>query len=121
MHMKHAAAVLLLLMAACAVSPTSATDSGIRGRATIGPTCPVEQAGQSPCIAAYHGTVVVKQGDKTVTTFKPAADGTFTLNLKPGSYTLESQGVMPTLAPVTVVVRAHAYTTVNLDFDSGIR
>jgi hypothetical protein len=56
-----------------------------------------------------------------VTTFRTAANGTFSVELRPGTYTLRSTGVMPTLKPVEVVVRANAYTTVELDLDSGIR
>jgi hypothetical protein len=120
--MKRALVVSLIVLSACGGGATSARDSGIEGKATIGPTCPLEQIGQPPCVAPYRGPVVVHRENHTVTTFQTGTDGRFKVNLVPGTYTLTSNGAMPpTLSPVDVVVRAHAYTPVTLDFDSGIR
>jgi hypothetical protein len=120
-NMKRAIAVGTLVLSACVGAATSPTDSGIAGKATIGPTCPLEQPGQPPCVASYNGPVVVMHGARTITTFRTNTDGTFKMNLKPGRYTLTSAGVRPTLQPVEVIVRPHAYTTIDLEFDSGIR
>lgn len=117
------AVVLLVALAACSSAPPR--DSGIEGIALLGPTCPVERAGEPCSDAPFHGPecCVVKRGGKTVATFRPNDAGRFVVNLAPGEYTIEQVGAggPPTLAPVPVRVVAHRFTQVRLPFDSGIR
>ena len=118
------AAILLSTAAACASGPagTSQTDSGIRGIITYGPTCPVQRVGGPSCVRPYSTEVTVQQNGRTVTTFHSAANGSFHVSLSPGTYTLTStKAGLPFLRPLDVIVKAHSFTTVTVEFDSGIR
>ena len=118
------AAILLSTSVACASGSTNSTtgDSGIQGVVTYGPTCPVQRAGGPSCVRKYSADVTVRQGDKTVTTFRSASDGSFKVSLQPGTYTLTStQSGLPILKPLDVTVKPHSFTTVTVEFDSGIR
>lgn len=119
------------LLAACGgdgdgAQPTVPLDSGIYGRVTIGPMCPVVTQ-NSPCPdEPYQTTVAVldESGDE-VTTFETAEDGAFLLNLFPGRYTLvpeqPNQGAPPTAAERIVDVPQGTRVEVNISYDSGIR
>lgn len=113
--------MLAILLSACAAVPT---DSGVRGMVTIGPTSPVQRPGE-PSEAPYAAELVVKGTDsREVARTRSGADGTYSVNLVPGSYTIEGVGgdTPPSPpAPVAFEVAAHRFTTVNLSFDSGIR
>lgn len=117
------ALILLLALTACAgtIRDPSPPPSGIQGTAAEGPTCPVQRAGAPPCVRPYEGVIVVKQGDRVVTQGRSDARGRFKIALVPGRYTLTSAGGPPILKPVDVVVRPNAYTTIDLQFDTGIR
>jgi hypothetical protein len=108
------------LLSACGVSSAGATDSGIQGRAVIGPACPVEPCPGPP--PPYKGTFVVRQDGAVVAKVKTDGQGQFEVRLDPGQYVLESESAgLPLLKPVDVTVRAHEFTDVDLAFDSGIR
>jgi hypothetical protein len=114
------ALIAALVPASCAGAPT---ESGINGLVRIGPISPVEQPGVTN-EAPYEATILVKNaGGDTVTTVKSGADGRFTVNLAPGTYTLEPQspGQLPFAQPQEVVVEPHRFTDVTVDYDSGIR
>jgi hypothetical protein len=115
--------VVAALLVGCGGSP-GATDSGIRGRAVVGPSCPVEQVGV-PCPPdPFQGTFDVKRNGTLVQTVTTDSGGRFSVSLEPGAYTLdtaESDSGVPLLAAVEVTVRPHAFTRVTLSFDSGIR
>jgi hypothetical protein len=119
--------VLFAGLIACgggAASP--ATDSGIEGLVLIGPTCPVEQAGQDCDDEPYAGSVKIIEASsgKVVTTVRSDDDGKFRVPLAPGSYRLEpvaASGGIPYGKPIDVVVRPHMYAAVTVSFDSGIR
>lgn len=116
---------LALSLAACG-APSALPGTGIQGRVTVGPTCPVERV-NSPCpprpIAA---TVVVRDASGSeVTRFTAGPDGRFKVDLAPGTYALIGQGSgtagLPRPIPTSVTVVAGSYATVNVQFDSGIR
>jgi hypothetical protein len=111
---------VVTLLAGCASSGSG--DSGIRGLARVGPTCPVEQAG-NPCPDRPLATELqVVRGTDVVATVRSGEDGGFRVALDPGSYTIRSaRPGLPRLRPVEVTVRPHAFTSVTLTFDSGIR
>jgi hypothetical protein len=118
------AAMLLLTISACAsgTAGTTQTDSGIQGTVTYGPTCPVQRVGGPSCVRRFSAEIAVRQGDHTVTTFRSAADGAFKVSLQPGTYTLTStKSGLPFLRPLDVTVKPNAYTSVTVQFDSGIR
>jgi len=114
------AAVLCSALAACATLPT---DSGVRGTVTIGPTSPVQRAGESG-EAPYETDITVKAADGSVAArVRSSALGTFSVDLPPGSYTLVPQNgsPIPIAQPVDVIVGPHAFTDVTIAYDSGIR
>jgi len=119
--------ILLVLASACARAPIEATtgaDSGVEGKVLIGPTCPVERIDE-PCPDRAFSTDLLfhRANGSLAATAHSSADGTFKVALAPGTYTIDgpSSQIPPTLKPQTVVVAAHAYTTITVSFDSGIR
>jgi hypothetical protein len=78
--------------------------------------------GQPPCERPYSGTIDITDGRGKTTTIRSASDGRFSASLDPGTYRISSGGAgFPIVKPFDVVVRAHAYTTITVMFDSGIR
>ena len=119
--------VLLLLAAtvACGSGSAGDSDSGIEGRVTIGPQCPVEQMG-SPCPdAPYQALITVTQNGDTVEQSHSRADGSFRIPLQPGPYSVVAGPIdgssLPFGRQVEVVVKPGALTHVDLSVDSGIR
>lgn len=120
--------LLLVLSATVACGDGAAGDgtSGIEGRVTIGPQCPVMQEG-SPCPdAPYVATVRVLRDGATVATGRSGQDGSFRISVAPGEYVvdavpLEENGIAMVRVQPRVVVMAGGYTQVDLSFDSGIR
>ena len=117
---------LAISLTACGASPAAMPTSGIQGTVEVGPSCPVERL-NSPCpprpIAA---TVVVRNSaGSEVTRFRSDANGQFRVALAPGTYTLVGLAIgssgMPRPIPSTATVVAGTYTTVNVEYDSGIR
>ena len=118
-----------IALAGCAEGSTGSTggDSGIRGRVTLGPLCPVERVG-SPCPdkpMAAQIQIRDASGD-VITTVSSGDDGRFIVALAPGSYVL--QGLAPTPGSpfpiggqVSARVRPHEFTQVTVAFDTGIR
>ena len=108
------------------VAAAGHVDSGARGVATIGPTCPVERPGDPNCRDKPYaaGLKVVRARDHSlVKRFTPHADGGFVVHLPGGRYLIEKTGSarLPSLSPVAVTVRAHRFTRVAVRLDSGIR
>lgn len=107
--------------------PSLSGPSGVSGKTVVGPTCPVEQAA-SPCPPRPTQAVVeVRQPHSTeiVAHTLSTHDGSFRLNLAPGTYVLtvkpEPPALMPRPKQVTVTVSAHEFTQVTVHLDSGIR
>jgi hypothetical protein len=99
-------------------------DSGLRIHVLYGPTCPVQRVGES-CTRPYRATIrIVREAvSRTVTTVRSAADGRVSVRLTPGRYLLKPQTAHPFPRAVaeTVTVRPHRFTTVTVNYDSGIR
>jgi hypothetical protein len=110
---------------ACPIANLSG--SGISGKIVLGPTCPVERIPPDPACApkGYQATVIVKSNDgqKEISRFTSQADGSFSVNLPPGTYLLVpiSTAVYPRGLEQTVIVEKNKYTDVTISFDSGIR
>jgi len=110
------------LLVACSPAP----DSGITGTVTIGPTQPVSTPG-TPDSEPYSAELMITpEGGahlKPPTKVTSAEDGSFQVNLEPGTYVIQSASTesLPSLAPLTVVVEPNAFTPVEVVFDSGIR
>jgi hypothetical protein len=126
--MKRFALVLVLVaLSGCARgSGTGDASSGIEGRVTIGPTCPVERP-DSPCPdAGYAATIRVMSGSDVVATGRSGSDGSFRISVAPGTFTIEADPLsgdgITHAAPIPgVVVHDGAFTHVDVSFDSGIR
>jgi hypothetical protein len=120
-----AGAIALGACAPVGASPTaSSLDSGVRGTVLIGPTCPVEIAGQSPCVKPYPGVLIVTDSDgKEVARTTAAADGTFSISLPPADYVILPQpgNPFPQAQPIDVTVVPGQFEDVQVNYDSGIR
>jgi hypothetical protein len=131
-----AVVVIAGMVAACTPAPSSpsstppspavALSSGVRGHVLAGPTCPVEKAGQSPCVRPVDGAVIVATNGSGTEIGRGTsdADGAFLIRLPAGTYFIEPQPVsgIPGAALVQIVtVRAGEFTTLELQYDTGIR
>ena len=121
-----AALLLVLVLAACGddVADT-APATGIRGRATMGPQCPVEVAG-SPCPETpFVGQIkVLTPQDVQVDTVVTDDQGRFQVRLVPGSYVViaDTGGTGPPFPePQRVMVPEEGFAEVTLLVDTGIR
>jgi hypothetical protein len=108
--------------------------SGVQGRVVVGPTCPVEGAGQDCSPRPTQATVDVftaspsrsdPQGRTSVKTFATDASGQFRVELPSGDYDLTarnpSSAPYPSGRPERVTVTPGVFTNVTLTLDSGIR
>jgi len=124
---------LLAALAACASpaaptpTPAPTLTTGVRGQVMIDGGCPVIRA-DSPCPdKPYQAKIIVFQGgsDAGVAEVTTRADGSFSIPLAPGTYTVRGQNltgsVMPTGRPVDVTVPGQGYAEITVQFDSGIR
>jgi hypothetical protein len=105
----------------------AATTSGIGGRASAGPVCPVVKPGQQGCDPrAVQGAVLVIRdaSGKEVARATTDSSGLFRVALPAGAYTVEAQavtGLMGTAPAVQATVVAGRLTNVAIDYDTGIR
>ena len=122
--------LLLLLMvctsAACSTMPTPDSSSGIYGRVTIGPMCPVVRIGEACPDQPYQATlnIMTASGDK-VAHIVTKADGSFRVTLLPGDYILRPEipqnQPLPRAQEQQFTVTAGKFTEVSVAYDSGIR
>ena len=120
------AVLAALIITAGAQAAKHKVDSGIRGEATAGPTCPVERYPPDPQCRdrPYQATVRVrrKRTGEAVKDFTARKDGAFTVRLRPGAYRLEPANTgFPRGTPRDVTVHAHKFDHVHLEYDTGIR
>jgi hypothetical protein len=103
--------------------PSNDTTSGAEGRVLVGPTCPVESV-DHPCPDRPAEGVEVwatRHGDtETVATTTTTSDGSFHLNLPPGTYDLYARAGM-SCDPQTVTVESGRVSQADISCDSGIR
>lgn len=104
------------------------TGSGIKGIAKVGPTCPVQPAYDPTGKCAdkpFAGKFEIKSSIGTVVkTFTTGSTGTFSMALPAGTYSIEPLPgtYYPHMNPaVGIVVKANQFTSVTIQFDSGIR
>lgn len=127
------AAFIIALAAACnpgggpSPSPTvTFLTTGVRGVVLAGPTCPVEQAGQSPCLRYVSGATILALSSARHELGRAVSDsaGTYFLRLPPGTYEIVPQavqGLMGVAAETTVTVPDGAPVQLDLQYDTGIR
>ena len=123
--MKHTLLLgfVLLTFTACSPHPTP-TDSGVEGHVLIGPMCPVVQEGQECPDQPYQAVLTVLSPDgREIVQVQTDEAGLFKIPLEPGEYILrpESPNVMPFAAEQPFVVESGRFTTVIVNYDSGIR
>jgi hypothetical protein len=128
-----AAGLLTLLVVACGPgttgsptpTPAPTLSSGVEGIVLLGPTCPVQVAGASPCLTPYAALlVIVDSNGNKVASISSGPDGHFRVPLAPGDYVIQpasGQGGIPSGTPVAFSVVADTYVDVEVDYDSGIR
>jgi len=136
--MRHPAIAILALVAmiaACgevtrpeAASTTTHPGYTVSGYAHAGPTCPVLQNPPDPACddrpVPNAVILVFDASDTQVAELPTAADGTFSILLSPGSYTLVPrpvEGLLGTAAAVEVVVGGEPITGLDFAYDTGIR
>ena len=113
---------VLCVSGCAATAPTPTT--GLTGTVSRGPITPVCRV-DVPCDAPFSATFGVELGGKHLTDFHSDTDGHFTVFLAPGTYRITPAADAPLLAPSSqskpVEVGASGLTTVQLQFDTGIR
>jgi len=105
--------------------PLPVNGSGVHGRITAGPTCPVERVDQ-PCpprpveadveaVSSGSGVVAGRTHSDT--------DGRYAMSLAPGDYDLHvvTANQFPRCSDKHVTVRPGEVTTADIDCDTGIR
>jgi hypothetical protein len=121
--------ILLLLLGLCLTlpacgHPASGGGASIRGSVTSGPQCPVAVAG-SPCPdQPWVGVIrVLTLEGARVGEVHTAADGTFAIDVEPGTYQVVAvtSGGPGGARPEQVQVPPGAQARVHLQVDTGIR
>jgi hypothetical protein len=104
--------------------PSTLGVTGVVGRVTAGPTCPVERPDQ-PCPPnPVPGRVdAISAGGRTAGSATTDGDGRYTITLAPGAYTLRvvTGSNFPRCSDTPVTVTAGSTTTADIDCDTGIR
>jgi hypothetical protein len=109
-----------------APSPANGT---IQGKATVGPNCPVEKAGQ-PCVTppeAYTSRELLifdSEGQTLVTSTHFNDDGTYVIGLPPGDYIADMEHVAiggSKDLPHNFSITSGSTTVFDLDIDTGMR
>jgi hypothetical protein len=104
--------------------PLPVEGTGVRGRVTAGPTCPVERPEQ-PCPPnPVHGRVdALDATGRTVADVTIDASGRYAISLPPGQYTLRvrADGPFPRCPDTAVSVTEASPVTSNIGCDTGIR
>lgn len=119
-------AVIVLSACGKAGSQFESTDSGIEGTVLVGPTCPVVQE-ESPCPdrpARAEISVTKSQGGSAgvVAVTSSGDDGKFRTTVAPGRYVVSVNASRAmSCKPVEVTIRAHEFTKITINCDSGIR
>lgn len=107
-------------------APASICDSGLAGRVILGPLCPVERPGMV-CSRPLAATLRVDRADGSfVADVRSDAQGRFALGVTQGSYAvlplqLHPNTSLPYGRRITVKVAAHAFTWIDVYYDTGIR
>jgi len=119
---------LVLAMAACGdtggTGETVVTDSGVQGEVRISPLNPVEQPGVEND-GPYSATLRVRRASdgKLIAETTSDEEGLFRVALPPDAYILEpvNGDPLPTASPQQFIVLSGQFTTLRVDYDSGIR
>ena len=134
--MRRPAILILALLAVAAMgcgrqpdgSGTTGPRYAVSGYAHAGPTCPVEQEPADPACddrpVAGAVLIVRTSAGEVAAEVTTRSDGTFTVTLPPGSYTLAPQpveGLLGTPGEQSLQVADAPLTGIDLSYDTGIR
>ncbi len=127
---------LILALVACAAPSSSVGNStgfgslagdgssGILGKATLGPQCPVVSV-DHPCPdKPYAATLLIRASSGVEGTLKTNDLGEFRQDLIPGEYQVIPQSpnaAYPRASEQKITVQKGQFTTVNVAYDTGIR
>lgn len=135
-HLLPAAAVVFVVLAACgggddaseSTTTSSAVTYAVSGSAHAGPTCPVETNPPDPACAdrPVSGALLVVRNaaGAEVAQVRTSDDGSFSVSLAPGTYTIVPQaveGLMGTAPEVSVIVVDGPVADLDIAYDTGIR
>jgi hypothetical protein len=127
-RLKLFAAFAVTVLGAAAIGAASDAqtrpDSGIRGLALYGPTCPVVRPGQT-CVKPYAAWLTIRREPKgtIVARVHAGSDGRFTVRVRAGHYLVVPHNgkPFPRAQSQAVSVHRHHFTAVTVHFESGIR
>jgi hypothetical protein len=103
---------------------TPTAPSGIRGTVLICPGPPAPEDTGEPCASPYVAELaILDENGNVVKRITSAADGTFSVDLPPGDYTIAPKNgdPYPTAPSQPVTVADGQYVQVQVNFDSGAR
>ncbi|SRR5258708_1071339 len=122
-----------LLFSACSVStislaPSQASQSGIKGKVLLGPTCPVMRNPPDPQCAEkpYQTQFVLTTPDQSqvIKEFSSDTQGKFSVDVPAGAYFIRSAPgakILPRCSNASVTVTSNTYANVIVSCDTGIR
>jgi len=107
-------------------------DGYLKGKISIGPICPIETIiPDSACMPTaetyktYPVGIFSSDGKNKLAQIIPALNGSFIIELVPGSYVLKLESAEPHIGgsnlPIQVVVNSQDSTLFNITIDTGIR
>jgi len=124
--MKKVIIALLFLLLACQAPQAKGV---LEGRVHIGPICPVERMPPDPNCQPSEATyqawpMVISHNSVKVANAVAGKDGTFRVELPPGTYVVElekQQHFGKGTLPATVEIKSKETTTLEINIDTGIR
>lgn len=126
-NIRHAVvAIALLTLAGCSDNNRANNSFGhVRGTVLAGPTCPVEQTGDTNCQPKpVQGVVQFRQDGDVVDTALIDENGEFAADIPIGSYTVTvdiGDNIFPICSPIEIEVRPEIETVADINCDTGIR
>ena len=111
-------APIVLLVLSCGLLATPIpNDSGITGKALVGPMCPVMIEGQECPDQPYQATITVNSLEgRRIVQFQTDEQGNFNVRLAPGEYILHPETPQGRSLPFS-----GEHTRLIVRYDSGIR
>ncbi|MCX6715929.1 MAG: hypothetical protein NT077_02850 [Candidatus Taylorbacteria bacterium] len=106
---------------------TNPANAVVRGSVALSPVCSVERIPPDPQCAPKPYVTRIKvldvNGGMLVKTIQSLNDGSFTLTLPYGNYTLQAAGgnPLPRCSPITLSVQTSIVNEVSISCDTGIR
>jgi hypothetical protein len=124
--------LLISLLAGCS-TPAAVAPGILKGKVTVGPLTPVERVpepGETPSpipaeVFTSRSVDILKADGRTLVKHVPfQGDGTYQVELPPGTYVVASPAGQFEHArelPKTIVLKSGAVVVLDLDIDTGIR